>query len=102
MTAGRLNDSARRIRGEAPTAASVPSAARPSAAASAVAMAAAPRVVTAGQAQDAPLDSPIRGCFAAHVPVTYRVLGPIEAVVNGRAARLAGSRQRAVLAVLLL
>jgi DNA-binding SARP family transcriptional activator len=34
--------------------------------------------------------------------VTYRVLGPLEAAVDGRAVRLGGGRQRAVLAVLLL
>ncbi len=38
----------------------------------------------------------------ARVPVTYRVLGPLEAIVDGRPARLGGPRQRAVLAVLLL
>src|SRR5690349_2915253 len=38
----------------------------------------------------------------AHVSVSYRVLGPLEAHVDGRAARLGGPRQRAVLAVLLL
>ena len=34
--------------------------------------------------------------------VTYGVLGPLEVMVDGRAARLGGPRQRAVLAVLLL
>ena len=34
--------------------------------------------------------------------VTYGVLGPMEAFVDGRPARLGGRRQRAVLAVLLL
>jgi DNA-binding SARP family transcriptional activator len=36
------------------------------------------------------------------VPVTYRLLGPLEALVDGRSARLGGNRPRAVLAVLLL
>jgi hypothetical protein len=34
--------------------------------------------------------------------VTYGVLGPLEVMVDGRAARLGGPRKRAVLAVLLL
>jgi len=38
----------------------------------------------------------------ALVPVTYGVLGPLVAFVDGRPARLGGPRQRAVLAVLLL
>ena len=36
------------------------------------------------------------------MPVTYGVLGPLVAFVDGRPARLGGPRQRAVLAVLLL
>lgn len=36
------------------------------------------------------------------MPVNYSLLGPLEAVVDGRSARLGGPRQRAVLAVLLL
>ena len=36
------------------------------------------------------------------MPVTYGVLGPLQAFVDGRPARLGGPRQRAVLATLLL
>jgi len=38
----------------------------------------------------------------AWMPVSYGVLGPLEALVDGRPARLGGQRPRAVLAVLLL
>ena len=38
----------------------------------------------------------------ARVRVSYGVLGPLEAIVDGRPARLGGQRPRAVLAVLLL
>src|SRR5664279_5842965 len=44
----------------------------------------------------------VRPWGAPPVGVSYAVLGPLEATVDGRPARLGGPRARAVLAMLLL
>jgi DNA-binding SARP family transcriptional activator len=42
------------------------------------------------------------GCYRRHISTEFHVLGPVEALIDGRRLRLGGPRPRAVLTVLLL